>query len=519
MQKVEKADIKIKSSFYSSFGRMDIEIDQALKEFIDNSTSSFDDNREELYKLGEKKCRVIIEWTDDVMVITDNAFGMEREAFGRALQLNARSNNYSEASRSKYGLGLKYAVSNIGRWYSIESTQFGSKNKYFASIDYDILEIDAPDEIDLIISDTLENKHYTRITIKNLYKKFSEFNQPSKKKTAVKFDQLISKLSKVYSYDILNGKLEIIINNRRVEPHEPVIMKNPDTGSEILTQFTGDFDHNGLNYKYNGWVAMLATGDHDNAGFTLLQHDRAIMLNYKPTEIFGKSNDFAHQRIIGEIYLNKENWVVTFTKTGFVWDDNGLQTAFINSILENADIMEIFNISRKYRKTEQNVSLKELGKMNLQKAFSSLKSVEKPVVEAVKPVDKISTAVSQPNTVSIKKTTTSNETVTEEQNNIINISYEGIEYHFELITPDKSQMEGKLLELKVKNFDNNEYYVNINTRVSLLEEFKSKESKNIIVKMAISIALAQVSSKRLGLKSQDAKIFVDKLNDILANAS
>ena len=157
--------------------------------------------------------------------------------------------------------------------------------------------------------------------------------------------------------------------------------------------------------------------------------------------------------------------------------------------------------------------------MNLQKAFSSLKSVEKPVVEAVKPVDKISTAVSQPNTVSIKKTTTSNETDTEEQNNIINISYEGIEYHFELITPDKSQMEGKLLELKVKNFDNNEYYVNINTRVSLLEEFKSKESKNIIVKMAISIALAQVSSKRLGLKSQDAKIFVDKLNDILANAS
>ena len=50
---------------------------------------------------------------------------------------------------------------------------------------------------------------------------------------------------------------------------------------------------------------------------------------------------------------------------------------------------------------------------------------------------------------------------------------------------------------------------------SFFDEFKKDESKKLIVMMAISVALAQLSCEESGLKLIDSQILINQLNDIM----
>ena len=90
-------NIEVGTGIIKAFERIDIENHQIFSEFIDNSFQSFRDNIEVLVdELHVRKCEVKIEWTNDEIVITDNAFGMDEEAFGRALRLNAPAKSYAK---------------------------------------------------------------------------------------------------------------------------------------------------------------------------------------------------------------------------------------------------------------------------------------------------------------------------------------------------------------------------------------------------------------------------------------
>lgn len=514
MERIEKASIKIDTSFYSDLGRMSINTDESLKEFIDNSTTSFEDHRHELENIGEKVCKVHITWTDDEIIIWDNAYGMNKNDFHRALKLNSKSDNYSQNSRGQYGIGLKYAAVNLGKWYSIESTEYNSNERYYSVIDVEDLEKNSPDEVDLHVSETLPTEHGTKITIKNLLKKFSDFNNG--KKNSDKLDKLITQLSKIYSKDLQYKRVELVINGRRVEYRKPEFMQNPETGAKYLTSFEGTFNVHGKEFSYNGWVGFLKKADVSNAGFTLLQKDRAIQLNYRPEKLFGKSNSFPYQRIIGEINLDGDNWVVTFTKTGMKWDDNGQEDAFIKSIYENNEIMAIFKEAKDYRVRKENVSKTDVGKMDLGSSFKSLSGVTKPVVED-KP---------KKNMFSFLKKNNENkeiEVVSQDSNSVeetehIDITFEGVDYQFFIEPSIDGEMQQKWIKLKVKDLSKRQYTLLINSRVSMFDEFTSKETKKLIVKMAIVVSLAQLSSRRLGVSADESQKFVDQLNNILVNA-
>ena len=97
-------NIEVGTGIIKAFERIDIENHQIFSEFIDNSFQSFRDNEEVLVdELHVRKCEVRIEWTNDEIVITDNAFGMDEEAFERALRLNAPARSYAKDSLSRYG--------------------------------------------------------------------------------------------------------------------------------------------------------------------------------------------------------------------------------------------------------------------------------------------------------------------------------------------------------------------------------------------------------------------------------
>jgi hypothetical protein len=98
--------------------------------------------------------------------------------------------------------------------------------------------------------------------------------------------------------------------------------------------------------KVHGFVGVLHKGDATNAGFTLLRRGRVIEENYRPSSIFGKSNDFAYQRVYGE--LNLDGFPVTQAKDKFDWGVAGIEEDFIVNLGQH--VADYVRVARKYRK-------------------------------------------------------------------------------------------------------------------------------------------------------------------------
>jgi len=510
MQEKAKANMKIGTGIMEAFTRMPVETEQLLREFIDNSTTSYYDHTEELNRVVEQqKCIITIEWDDSRIVIEDNAFGMNQEEFYRALRPNAKAEVYSVDARGKYGLGLKYAALNLGSKYTIETSAFGSDKLFSAEIDLELLKTDI-DEIDYVISDAWTAKHFTKITITNLSRTLKDvLKKGSKKSAKSKEERLREALSQIYQYDITQGKLDIFLNGKKIVYHEPELLQRKD-GGEFFSTFDDSFGFGGKEYFYHGWIAILKKGDVSNAGFMLVQKDRAIQLNYRPEDLFGKSNGFPYQRVIGEINLDSDNWIVTFTKNAIKWDDFGLEDTFIQSLKDNKAITDIFRYARDYRKSKENITLDNVKKWqkDIKKSFEGTKTdvdinqiTENPVSAQENP-DEVTTPVKNEGN---------------EEKVCIPISYAGVDYEFEVIPSANTSPETPWIKTQAKDVDSNKYRIEINVRSPFFEEYSDQKSKKLITKMALCVALAQLASKKAGLSGIESQKFIEELNSILSS--
>ena len=106
-----KIAIRPTSGVYATYKRLSYQPWTAIAEFVDNSTQSYFDHRDELKALpGFDKLRIAIIYEaksgdSDSLTITDNAFGMELADFERAIQLDKIPINTS--GRNEFGMGLK----------------------------------------------------------------------------------------------------------------------------------------------------------------------------------------------------------------------------------------------------------------------------------------------------------------------------------------------------------------------------------------------------------------------------
>ena len=342
-------NIEVGTGIIKAFERIDIENHQIFSEFIDNSFQSFRDNEEVLIdELHVRKCEVRIEWTNDEIVITDNAFGMDEEAFERALRLNAPARSYAKDSLSRYGIGLKYAASNLGSVYTIESTQYGSSLKYTGTVDVDEWIAKNPKTMPVeVIDDFAVDKHFTVITIKRLKHKFNE----------AEMKKIINRLGTIYSYFIDTKKqLEIYINNTKVEYTEPVLYRDTN-GSEVMETFSKTFYFEGKPYEFAGWIGVLNKGSTYDAGLSLIQNHRVIELNFRPKEIFGPGNDYRYQRLVGNVEFLGDNWEVRVNKDGLAWKGTGLKERFIEELNKLPGVKRV-QAEAKERRTRENPTRK-----------------------------------------------------------------------------------------------------------------------------------------------------------------
>lgn len=345
-------NIRPDTGVYATYKRISYKPWTAFAEFVDNSTQSFFDNKEEL--LGTKyydRLTIEINYSEDkkngdTIEIKDNAFGMEINDFRRALILNKPPQNVS--GRNEFGMGLKTAASWFGNVWSVESTQLGSTKKYFAEIDIDLLTKYKNETIEFLEEEVSRKDHFTVI-------KISKLNRSIRKKTEEKVKRL---LTSIYRQDLRNKDIQIFYNGESLEFDEVPPYKDSE-GKVWKKDVMFDIEHEDKKLHVKGFVAIRIPGSPADAGYTLLRRGRVIIggpySNYRPSEVFGASTTFSYQRLYGE--LNLDDWPVTQAKDDFDWSNDELENKFI---LKLNEISEELKIKANEIRTKKVIPLKEL---------------------------------------------------------------------------------------------------------------------------------------------------------------
>ena len=257
MNNIKEYDVTVESGIISIFQRQNFRLDRVFSEFIDNSLQSFLDHKEVLKELEDgKKCKISIIWDSDKIVITDNAFGMNDEEFGRALKLKATNPNAMRNDQlSVYGMGLKYASVYLGNHYSISSTAYKSNVRYYAEVDVPQFEKYNPKTVAAKLSSDSNEVHETVLTITDL----------RIKRTNDKENDLRQKLGLIYNHYIHAGLLSISINRIPINYQRPELRPNEE-GGKYYENFEDSFVAGGKTYHFTGWIGILNKGDQSITG-------------------------------------------------------------------------------------------------------------------------------------------------------------------------------------------------------------------------------------------------------------
>ena len=534
----KKINIRPTSSVYATYKRLSYQPWTAIAEFVDNSTQSFYDHKDELIaQKYAKGLNITIKYIEDAvegdrLEIIDDAYGMEWTDFQRAVVLDRPPQNTS--GRNEFGMGLKTAACWFGSLWSVESTQLNSTTKYYTEINIDELGKYKTEEIDVREETVSKKDHFTKIVIRKLNKRIVG------PRTIGKVKDL---LSSIYREDLRTGLVRITYNGSALQFKEaPVYI---DDNSKIWKKdISFTVQHEGKELSVKGFIAIRIPGSVKDAGFTLIRRGRVIVggseKNYRPTELFGDANSYAWQRMYGELHM--DNWPVTQAKDGFDWHNSGLEEAFID---------ELSKYTQDYRKKAENIRVRE--KLNTQdlvetatKGLTESGAVENIQIEIVdrKPINTDTsyevtpsdTEPFVPNSEHTEKTQDNQPEDTESNNKFQNtpsqnqnggnveleggkqiefaFTYKRIGYKFHIIL----EMNNPAMDwLLVEQLSYTEYNLSINMRHSFFKPLIDKSDfLPIMMRMSVALVLAEIESM---VTSHDGRIEPSairlKMNEIL----
>ncbi|MFC1917918.1 ATP-binding protein [Chloroflexota bacterium] len=364
-------NIRPEVSVYATYRRLSYKPWYAVAEFVDNSTQNYYDNRRKLlgaYKQERARRHLVVEITYDStnnsLIISDNAYGMEAEEITRALVLNRPPPNTD--GRCEFGMGLKTAACWFGTTWMIQTSQLGSDRKLSATVHVPELVSSKSENIPVKIELASKDIHFTHITLNGLYK-------PLRGKTLTRIRE---QLASIYREDLRTGEVEILWNGIPMGFEEPPIL-NEDLGGGINRVWRKNIvfsvrrEEAGEDLEAQGWVGIRIPANQRDAGFVLMRHGRVITggpgEGYKPEEIFGQGNTYRSQRLVGELHM--DSWPVTQAKDAFDWS-GGLEDEFILELKKASQ--EYMSYAEGYRQNAQKVTATdmELASEKTRTAFS-----------------------------------------------------------------------------------------------------------------------------------------------------
>jgi hypothetical protein len=292
----------------------------AMAEFVDNSLQSYLQNREALQQLHGPKFRlkveIEVERSDETRIkIRDNAAGIAVGDYARAFRPAELPTD--RTGLSEFGMGMKSAACWFAPQWKVRTSALGEPVQRTLSLDIAAIVQGAIEEIEAVEASAAATDHFTEITLIEPYDKLQT-------KTGSKIKD---HLASIYRLFLREGTMELWFNREPLSYEIPKILVAPyyktptETPRQWQREFAFDF---GLGLKASGFAALREVASTSTAGFALFRRKRLIEGSldepYRPEFIFGTSNSYRKQRLIGEIHL--EGFEVSHTKDGFQWEDH-----------------------------------------------------------------------------------------------------------------------------------------------------------------------------------------------------
>ena len=313
----------------------------ALGEMVDNSIQSYQEHREELIALNGPayKLRIEINFSggeNPTIQIIDNAAGIYTKDIQRAFTPAMPREN--QQGIGQYGIGMKSSACWYAKYFTVRTRALGEP--FSRTVTFDIPKIISDElyELDIEKEDVTNPKaHGTRILMRNL-------NQPIPMAGAA--SRVRSYLRSMYRDFLRTGELVLMINGEVQEVTTTNWLKQPywptDRGptDDKVVEWIKDFEielneshvpdpdkANDKPPKVRGWVGILDKGATKKAGLALVWRRKVVQGGgnlaespddlYRPGIIFGGSNSFERQRVLGELDVSELK--VTSFKDAVVW--------------------------------------------------------------------------------------------------------------------------------------------------------------------------------------------------------
>ena len=288
---MEKIDITPDKSLIKKLGLTGYRTEQAISELIDNSIDARIPGKSE-------KIDVRLDFDKGMITITDNGSGMDLPELKNALTIAKETKKEGE-KLGHFGLGMKSACSNLGKYFRISTTKKDSDIEFSAeydeekwlkdkSVDWKNFEVE---KIKKEISWTGTIIIISKLNIQLYPNQITSF----KKGFGIRYGPYLK-----------SGHIQLKINSRICKFVEPNIEK----GSKRKV----DIPLSGKN-RLVGWIGLLEKrsikGDY---GIHLYRKERLI----KAFDKFGIRPHPEVAKIIGELHL--DHVPVNFHKTGFLED-------------------------------------------------------------------------------------------------------------------------------------------------------------------------------------------------------
>ena len=369
----EQVEIRPGIGLYALFPSLRYSPWVALGEMVDNSIQSYLDHKDDLIALHgpSYKLRVDINFSggeNPTIQLLDNAAGIFSQDIARAFTPAMPPTDKSGISQ--YGIGMKSSACWYSNYFTVRTRALNEP--IIRTVIFDIpkiireeiykLEIEKEPEINPKI-------HGTRIIMR-------ELNQPIPIAGAA--SRLRSYLRSMYRDFLRTGELVLTINGEIQEPltynwltapywptdKGPVDEKSYEWVKEFEIELNeSHVSSNNASHppKIRGKIGILEKGDTKRAGLSLLWRRKVVQGAgnladspddlYRPGIIFGGSNSFERQRIIGELDVSELK--VTSFKDSVVWQQGQEEEALkkIKAVL-NQDPNPLIKMSRNFRATD-----------------------------------------------------------------------------------------------------------------------------------------------------------------------
>lgn len=380
-----KVSIATKPLVYSAFRYIENKVWNALAEYVDNAVQSFKDHIDILSGInpnGKLRVEINIDEGNDIITITDNAFGITNENYDRAFEL--ANIPLDRKGLNEFGMGMKVSSIWLSDLWSVQTKAYGESE--VKTLVFDIQEVIQNQELELPISIVQGNltDHYTIVTLTKLSQ-----NKPRTRQIAYVKKHLAS----IYSKYIRDGILDLVVNDELLEDTQLQCLTAPyyrtPNGENITWRRDINFevpqyDETGQQcgvYYAKGFIGILEkmSTSVDN-GILLFRRGRVIGSSYDekfhPKILSGEEGSPRYKRIFGELEL--EGFDVSFTKSSFQDDDEF--ATFIEILKDDIDrdkSFDLFGQAQNYTKPKTQADKKKAAQQ-LVKTIAN--EISRPIV-------------------------------------------------------------------------------------------------------------------------------------------